>query len=110
MHYIHTPEESRLKENIWMQQNADYLKKQRKDMKLKKRDCKNQNKKRARQQPITNANQISQISDSTPYIKGEGDYSDDLSQKVIAPGGSVNSDEILSQVTLKKQKTKEKRE
>ena len=39
--YIHTPEESRLKENIWMQQNADYLKKQREINKMKKREAKN---------------------------------------------------------------------
>ena len=48
MPYIHTPEESRLKESIWMQQNADYLKKQREINKMKKRDIKNNQKKRNR--------------------------------------------------------------
>jgi hypothetical protein len=38
LQYIHTEQESKLKERIWMQQNADYLKKQRELKRERKRD------------------------------------------------------------------------
>tara|TARA_B110000285_G_C14960270_1_gene531320 strand:+ start:472 stop:924 length:453 start_codon:yes stop_codon:yes gene_type:complete len=109
LQYIHTEQESKLKERIWMQQNAEYLKKQKELKRERKRDLKSDTKKRPRQFAITTKSQIGPISEScvTPNVKGELDdtYSEINSQRNIT---GFNNYEAMSDGPSKKQKKEEK--
>ena len=80
--YLLSKEESRLKENIWKFQNADYLARQ-KELKRKKRDMKT-DMKRKQQQIISQVSQVSMTTpaeaDSLPALSSD----EDMKQSVMS--------------------------